>query len=69
MPNPDGRPPQYGKRKGRTQITLSQQSKDLLKKEHAGQNPIAQAGWSSLSALVEAMLRGEVEVPSPPGTK
>ena len=60
MPNPDGRPPQYGKKKKRVEISLSAESKAALK---ADDNPIKAAGWPSLSQLIEAILRGEVTKP------
>ena len=60
MPNPNGRPPQYGERKKRVEISLSPESKAALR---ADDNPILAAGWPSLSQLAEAILRGEVTTP------
>ncbi|MEO1390250.1 MAG: hypothetical protein AAFV85_23195 [Cyanobacteria bacterium J06634_6] len=60
MPNPHGRNPEREEPKKRAQIMLTPTAKAILKK---ADNPIRQAGWRSVSALVEAMLRGEVEVP------
>ena len=61
--NPGGRPVGKGGAKKRAQITLTQAAKDILAQPN---NPIKAAGWNSASELMEALLQGDVEVPSPP---
>lgn len=62
--NPDGRPTDRGEAKRSTTLMLTPTAKAILKRDD---NPIRQAGWKSASAFLEAVLRGEVDVPSTPG--